>query len=115
MDSSYFKRLAIGGVVGAGVTALLFAVVAFLNGVFFEEKDLMTVTPCYFVAPDETALAGTEPGVEPTATGCETEPPKNAGFSGLFNRFLRSTDADDQMSIDRLRGVDRATPPAPNP
>jgi hypothetical protein len=115
MDSSYFRRLAIGGVFGAGVTALLFALVAFLNGVFFEDKDLMTVTPCYFVQPDEKALEGTAPGAEPNATGCETEPPKNAGFSGLFSRFLRSSDPEAEASLNRLRGVDRAAPSAPNP
>ncbi|MDX2222225.1 MAG: hypothetical protein SFV21_05725 [Rhodospirillaceae bacterium] len=108
MDSSYIKRLAIAGVFGAGVTAALFALVAFLNGVFFEEKDLMTVTPCYFVEPDEKAREGEDPGAESTATGCETEPPRNAGLSGLFERFVRSGDDQGAASMDQLRGIDRA-------
>jgi hypothetical protein len=54
MSRSPIFRLLIASLGGVIATALFFSLVAYLNGVFFEDKDMITVTPCYF-APDTAA------------------------------------------------------------
>jgi hypothetical protein len=81
MSRSPFLRWLIAAVGGAVATALFFMLVAFLNGVFFEDKDAITVTPCYF-------------GADPVAGGdgaqmnCESAQVEDSGMARMFKSFL---------------------------
>ncbi|MDX2142762.1 MAG: hypothetical protein SFV19_05370 [Rhodospirillaceae bacterium] len=81
MSRSPLFRFLIASVGGLIATALFFMLVAFLNGVFFEEKETITVTPCYFGA--ETAAGG-----EGAQMACESGQVEDSGMARMFKSFL---------------------------
>jgi zona occludens toxin (predicted ATPase) len=81
MNHSSTLRFLVAAVGGLFATALLLMLVAFLNGVFFEEKDMITVTPCYFAG--DAAAGGAD-----AQMGCESTQVDDSGMARMFKSFL---------------------------
>jgi hypothetical protein len=75
-----FLRFAIASVAGLAATAVFFMLVAFLNGVFFEEKETLTVTPCFFGA--------TPGGGQDEQIACADSQVDDSGIARMFKLFV---------------------------
>ncbi len=86
--SSPLSRLAAASVVGLIAAALVLGIAVALDGSFFQPKEQMAVIPCYFTAPDPSAVADAAPGAPLTATGCLPQPEHDPGVAGFFAKMM---------------------------
>lgn len=79
-SQSHLVRLGVALAGALLATGVIFAIMAFLSGFFFKDKEVMEVTPCYF--------AGKPPNGAVETMKCESSPPEESGIARMYKSFL---------------------------